>query len=404
MGEQHVAREEARRWVLLAEGGDLLQGPHRLEGEFVEVDAGVDLDERVEVVLGKLVQVVAKRLRERGDVVSLERDAHGRLVSAEANEQVRRRFDRGKQVHAPHASTRAARLVAVDRQQDARHTVDADQAACHDALHALVPPLTRNDERALAVVDLGSLDLRDFRELGLDRAALVVEPLELSRQAIRLVEVVGHEQVERQIGVAHAPRGIEARDEREAEVCAGERLASRPRGFEQRGNARARRLVHHLDALDHERAVLAEHRHEVGHRTERREVDEIAPEVGLAEAGTERLHEFQRHSRASEHAALAVGIDLRVSDGHAFGNQVRGLVVVGDCNVDSRRLHELHLGLASDAAIDRHEEIGAVGLHALERRGRDAVALLEALRDEWHRVGPEFPQATGENCRCGYAV
>ena len=104
MSEQHVAREEARRRVLLAEGGDLLQCAHRFERELVEVDARVDLDERVEVVLGQLVKVVAERLRKRGDVLRLERDTHGRLVSAKANEQVRRRFDRGEQVHASDAS------------------------------------------------------------------------------------------------------------------------------------------------------------------------------------------------------------------------------------------------------------------------------------------------------------
>ena len=104
MGEQHVAREEARRRVLLAEGGDLLQRAHRFERELIEVDARVNLDERVKVVLGQLVEVVAERLRKRGDVLGLERDAHRRLVSTEADKQVRRRFDRGEQVHAPDAS------------------------------------------------------------------------------------------------------------------------------------------------------------------------------------------------------------------------------------------------------------------------------------------------------------
>lgn len=157
-------------------------------------------------------------------------------------------------------------------------------------------PSPGNDESALTVVDFRGLHLRDLGELGLNRAALVVEPLKLGCQAVRLVEVVGHEQVERQVGVAHAPCGVEARNEREAEVCAGERLANRPRCFEQRSNARARRLVHHLEALDHERTVLAKHRHEVGHRAERRKVNEIAPKVGLAEASAKRLHELQRHA------------------------------------------------------------------------------------------------------------
>lgn len=54
MGEQHVAREEARRRVLLAEGGDLLQRAHRFERELIEVDARVDLDERWKSSSGSL--------------------------------------------------------------------------------------------------------------------------------------------------------------------------------------------------------------------------------------------------------------------------------------------------------------------------------------------------------------
>ena len=71
MGEQHVAREEARRRVLLSERSDLLERAHRVERELVEVDAGVDLDQRVEVVLGQLIEVGAQRLGERGDVLRL---------------------------------------------------------------------------------------------------------------------------------------------------------------------------------------------------------------------------------------------------------------------------------------------------------------------------------------------
>ena len=95
-------------------------------------------------------------------------------MPAEANEQVGRRFNRGEQVHAANASPRPACLVAVDGHKDARHAVDADEPARDDALHALVPALARNDERALAVVDFRGLDLRDLGELRLDGAALVV--------------------------------------------------------------------------------------------------------------------------------------------------------------------------------------------------------------------------------------
>ena len=71
MGEQHVAREEARRRVLLSERSDLLERAHRVERELVEIDAGVDLDQRVEVVLGQLIEIGAQCLGERGDVLRL---------------------------------------------------------------------------------------------------------------------------------------------------------------------------------------------------------------------------------------------------------------------------------------------------------------------------------------------
>ena len=62
-------------------------------------------------------------------------------------------------------------------------------------------------------VSFGGLGLGDLGELGLDGATLVVDALEALRLLVGLLEVVGEQKVERQLRVAHAARGVQARDD-----------------------------------------------------------------------------------------------------------------------------------------------------------------------------------------------
>ena len=70
-----------------------------------------------------------------------------------------------EQVHATHATTRAACFIAIDSQQNRGHAIRSYQATCHNSLHALVPTRTRNNQRTLAMVDFFGLHLRDFGQL-----------------------------------------------------------------------------------------------------------------------------------------------------------------------------------------------------------------------------------------------
>jgi hypothetical protein len=55
-------------------------------------------------------------------------------------------------------------------------------------------------------------------------------------------------------------------------------------------------------------------------------------------------------------------------------------VVVGDDHVDAEPPRLLHLGGRGDAAVDREDQLHALGRKAFDRGGGDAVALLEAAR------------------------
>ena len=160
--QRHVACQEAGHGVFLPERCQRVQLLHVFQRELVEVDARVDLDERVEGVFGQGVHVGAQTLGERRQVLCGQGDAHGGVMAAEPRGQVGHGLDGLEEVDLPHASPRPARLVALDGEQQGRHAVRVHQAACHDALHAFVPAFARHHQCALPVVDLGGLGLGDL--------------------------------------------------------------------------------------------------------------------------------------------------------------------------------------------------------------------------------------------------
>ena len=395
--QRHVARQVDGHGMLLPEGGELIELGHAVQGELVEPHARVDVHERMERPLRQVVQEGGEAALELRQVLRGQRHSHGRSVAPEPREQIGRALHRLEQVHLAHAAARPARLVAVDGEQQAGHAVGVHQAARHDALHALVPALSRHHERALAVVDLCGLGLRDLRKLSLDGAALVVHGLQLGCQTLGLGQIVGHEQIERQLGVPHAAGGVEARNDRKAEVRGADGLVGRAARGKKRGDARTRGGVHARDAVGDERTVLAAHGHEVGHGAKRSEVGVVAPQVRLAQAAAQHLHELERHAHAGQDGAFAGGIALRIGHGHALGHEVGWLVVVGDGQAQTRLHDGRRLVLAGDAAVHRDDEVRTERARAHEGGLGERVALLEAQGDERRCRGAKGAQAAGEH-------
>ena len=325
-------------------------------------------------------------------------------MPAEAREQVLGALNRFEQVDLTDRATAAPRLVAVDGEQQAWHTIRVHETAGHDALHAFMPTFARHHKRALTVVDRKRRVTRDLRKLGLDGAAFVVGSFELGGELARRVEIVGHEQVERYLGIAQTPSSVQPRNQREAQVGRGHGLARSAGLAEKRRDARARIVVDTRQAVSHERAVLVAHGHQVGNRAKRCQVGVVAPQVREPEAPAERLDYLKCNAHAGKNRTRAIGVGFRIDDRYANGLQLPHLVVVRDDDFDAFCRDGSHFVLASDAAVDRHDNLRIELLHALASRRRQCIALVEATRDERRCVTAQGAQPAREHCRGRHAV
>ena len=307
--------------------------------------------------LRQLLHIGVEALSEGLQIFGGDGDAHGRPMAPEALREIRDRLHRLEEIHVAHGAPRAAGLVAVDGEQERRHPVGVHEAGSHDTLHALVPALAGHDKRPLAVVDPAGLLLRDVRQLRLDGAPLVVHVLQGLGHGATLAVVVAHEQIERQIGIAHAPGGVQARDEGERQVRGRKRFAGLARGGQKRGDAGARIGVHASEAVGHKGPVLVAHGHEVGHGAQGGEVGVAAPQMRKAQAAAEHLHELQGHAHAGEDSAGAIIGHLRIGHGNALGHKVGRLVVVGDVDLHPCLQDVGHLALAGNAAIHGDDDV-----------------------------------------------
>ena len=90
-------------------------------------------------------------------------------------------------------------------------------------------------------------------------------------------------------------------------------------------------------------------------------------------------------------------------DHQTVGNFAPRAVVVGDDDLDARTGDGLHLVQIGDAAVHRDQQITALGVleHLI---GVDAVALVEAVRNEGVNVCAQRPQTEQQHARGGDAV
>ena len=232
--------------------------------------------------------------------------------------------------------------------------VGVGDAAGHDALHALVPALTRYDHRAATVVGGLGCGKGGLGELRLYLAARVVDLLKAGRQDGGLGGVVGVEQVEGHVGGTHAPRRVEARHQREGQGVSRDLRDVHARRGRKRHDAWARGAPHVRDAVGHQRAVLALQQHHVGDGPEHGHLGVATPQLGLAQAVAQHVDELEGNAGTSQLARGALGPELRVGYGNALRNEVARLVVVGDHHVEALLQQPFHLARGGDAVVDGH--------------------------------------------------
>ena len=318
-------------------------------------------------------------------------------MSAATNQQVGTALDGVKQVNFAHRATRAARDTVLDREQQRRHVIAVGQTACHDALDALVPALATHDDCASAVIGLLDLCHGIARKLGLDLAALAIDFLELGGKRARFDRITGKQQVERQLGISHAAGSVQTRDERKRQAVGrnGRKVGLGKCG--KRDIAGTGRHAHLLDALGDQCAILGRERHHVGHGAQRRDLYQRTPIRRLAQTLAQDLHQLERHAGTGKLARGTLVLELGVGQGHALRHLVGGLVMVRDHQIDPQALQIGNLFLGGNAVIDGHDQVGLGELvDAVERRTRQAVALVKAMRNKRRDVGTKRMQRLGQ--------
>ena len=187
-------------------------------------------------------------------------------------------------------------------EEDARDVVAAHEAARHDALHALVPALAIGDDHALSPVGGSDLGERLVGQGRLGVAAVGVHLLQACRKDLRVGGVVSHEQVEGDVGGAHAARGVEAGHERERQLVGAERVKVDARGGRERDDARTPRVAHARHAVGDERAVLPLEKHHVRDGPEGGNLGVLAPEVRHSQPASQLVHKLEGDSRTGKFA------------------------------------------------------------------------------------------------------
>ena len=298
-----------------------------------------------------------------------------------------------------------------DRQHDRRPVKRIHQLGGDDADDAAMPPVSGHDEdRARADIGIGRHDLlrggERRRFLFLPPQVLAVE-LHRQRPGFVAQRFVGRQQQPGgDVGRAHAPRGVHSRREQERDVIAVDRLSAQARDVEQRPQADLVRAAgQQVQSQLGDDAVLADQRHDVGERADRRDLDEAGQPVVVARRVTQRLHELQRDADAGEvfvgiPAIAALGID----DGEG-GRQLRvRLVMIGDDQIHPQLTRAPRRLGAANAAVHRHDQRDPVGMEPLDRGRLQTVAVAQPLRDEVHDVGAEQFQRTPEDDGGRHAV
>ena len=393
----HALGRQQRHLVALAKRlktGDLLDG---LNIQLGEVDGGSNLVGVLKVLGGKLGQHGGKATTELVELRRLDGHAYRTRMPAATNQQIGAAFYGVEQVDFAHRATRTASDTVFDREQQRRHVIAVGQAARHDTLDALVPALAAHDDRASTIIGLLDLCHGIAREFRLDLAALAVDFLELSRQRACLDRIAGKQQVKCQFWIGHAAGGVQTGNERKRQAIGRN---AREVGLGERGQrdiAGTGRHAHLLDALGNQCAILGRERHHVGHGAQRSNLDQRTPIRRLAQTLTQNLHQLECHTGTGKFTRGALILELWVGQRHALRHLIGGLVMVRNHQIDPQALQIGNLFLGGNTVIDGHDQVGLGELvNAVERRTRQAVALVKAMRNKRCDIGAKRAQRLGQ--------
>ncbi|MNY03083.1 hypothetical protein D3C86_1356840 [compost metagenome] len=277
-------------------------------------------------------------------------------------------------------------MVAVEGEQDDGACVGLDQARGDDADHAVVPVfLGEHDGAVLGGVHL---ELGEHQGLGFDPLggllAQAVQPVELQGELARVVQGLGEEELEADLGMVHAAGGVDARPDPKADVArvdGGQAVDVGDLG--QRLDAGAGLGRDQVKAAPDERAVDAGQGGHVRDGADGDQVQEVRDSVAgrgdLLEGRGEGVGDADPGE--ARHLGRAAA-EARVDDGVGLGQHLGRGVVVGDDDLHAQGLGELDLLDRGDAVVHRDDQLEAPVGEVLEGVAVHAVAVFEAVGQE----------------------
>jgi len=299
------------------------------------------------------------------------------LVAAKAAEQVRAPTERVIEVEALDAAGGALPYPILHPHHDGGPVEALHHPGGHDADDARVPALGIEDEAARMLGPLLGLGQGVMEDVALDGLPLGVGAVQHLGQGARGVHGLGAQQLQAQGRVMQPAGGVDAGPEPEAHLPGGDgAIRLHPRHLLERPHARAASRRELLQPVLDEDAVGAGEGHHVRHGGHGHQVHQRL-EVGLLAGGEEAIvpqplaqahAEVEGHPRGAQvlGGVLATGL-VRVEHGHGGRQRGRHRVVVHHHHVQPQLLGPGNLRHGGDAAVQRHQQPGA--LHRDARPG-----------------------------------
>ncbi len=403
--DTHVADEQVRSRIL----GTARLEQRELERELARQDLGRDLRVHPDGGHGSLS---AKALAhdhvelfdEVGDPIDRDGESRRHRVTAVLDQDVVALVERFGDVDAGDRAARALAFVPVDGDHDRGPAVilheprraEADDAGGPLGVRDDRDPRVRSPLRALA---------RTRDHLPGQLLPLGVALLEALGESLRLVGVLGQQEPKRILGVVDPAGRVQTRAEHEADVARANTPELQTRALDEGSHAEERRAVQGLESEFCEHAVTAAKWDDVGDRRQRAQLQELVLPQGVREIAEKTLGEHQGHAGAGE-LLFDRGIagTPRVHERVRVRKLRRWVMVVGHDEIDAEVARERRLLHRGDAAIDAHDDLGAILGQLPERRGVQAVALFVPIRDVRPDHYAELPERADEDGRPAYAV
>uniref|UniRef100_E6QIG2 Uncharacterized protein n=1 Tax=mine drainage metagenome TaxID=410659 RepID=E6QIG2_9ZZZZ len=313
-------------------------------------------------------------------------ESYGESVSAKAGEKIGAGFDGLEQRETVDGAPRAVGDAVLDAEDECWFGRAFNDARGEDADDAAVPAVASEDEDFFVLQRgvRGEPCVNGLKRGSFGGAALGVELFKFLSEGCGARLVACGEEFDNLGSNVHAPGGVDARAEAEAEVEAGELtgLGIERGGSEERFQANARRAMQFADSERGQDAIFAEQRHGVryggdGDHLEKGWKDFCSRAVWIAPL-QQRLSELEGDSRAAQGFLRVSAFGLvGIEDGQRVRNGIAGLrqVVVGDDQVKAQRACRLSFGEGAHASVYSDHQRDALGCGGFEDGRLQAVAL-----------------------------